>query len=437
MTWQVSCYFQNTLSLLVLCIHDIRISVLPNMKKLFSGWKKEWTGFVFAVIVLRLIYAGIGWWVVASGGPIPLNETIYGVMKPFLKTDWFSQYFVNPWFGWDTISYLGIAILGYRQDASIAFMPLYPVLIRLTSPLFGGNHLLAALALSTFFCIVAIILMYELFAATYPQAIARDAVVLFLTFPTSFFLFSGYTESLFIALVLVFWLLARKRRWFLAALVAGLATLTRLQGVILSAVLLWMMLTSLIEQPAADSMGQLRQLFVIFRSSRQKLLTAVHPAAWLTVWIPLLIAAGYQLWLRLAGYGSIAIALRTYWKLETVPPWTGFILFLQRLPTARFHYMDWIDLMLFIVVLIASLMGLRRLDPAFSLYIWLTLAVLLTRGTPPHLLASYSRYFLALFPLFLLPAQWRNRSQRLTLLILFFSMQILLVSIFLWGSWVA
>jgi hypothetical protein len=155
------------------------------------------------------------------------------------------------------------------------------------------------------------------------------------------------------------------------------------------------------------------------------------------VLIPPFIAAAYQLWLRLAGYGSIAEALRTYWKLETVPPWTGFILFLQRLPTARFHYMDWIDLVLFGVVLIASLMGLRHLDVAFSLYIWLTLAVLLTRGTPPHLLASYSRYFLALFPLFLLPAQLPARYQRLAVLIIFFAMQILLVSIFLWGSWVA
>ena len=407
------------------------------MKKVFSGWKKEWTGFVFAVIVLRLIYAGIGWWVVASGGPIPLNETIYGVIKPFLKTDWFSQSFINPWFGWDTISYLGIAILGYRQDASIAFMPLYPGLIRLASPLFAGNHLLAALVLSTLFCIVALILMYELFAAMYPQAIARDSVVLFLTFPTAFFLFAGYTESLFIALVLAFWLLARKRRWWLAALFAGLATLTRLQGVVLSAVLLWMMLTSLIEQPAADSMGQLRQLFVIFRSSRENLLTAIQPAAWLAGLIPPLIAWAYQLWLRLAGYGSIAEALRTYWKLETVPPWTGFFLLLQRLPTARFHYMDWIDLVLFIVVLIASLIALRRLDPAFSLYVWLTIAVLLTRGTPPHLLASYSRYFLALFPLFILPARLPRHYQRLTVIILFFTMQILLVSVFLWGSWVA
>jgi hypothetical protein len=99
--------------------------------------------------------------------------------------------------------------------------------------------------------------------------------------------------------------------------------------------------------------------------------------------------------------------------------------------------MDWIDLVLFLVVLIASLMGLRLLDPAFSIYIWLTIAVLLTRGTPPHLLASYSRYFLALFPLFLLPAQLPYRYQKLMVIILFFMMQILLVSIFLWGSWVA
>jgi hypothetical protein len=400
-------------------------------------WKKEWTGLVLAVMVLRLIYAGIGWWVVATGGPIPLNETIYGVVKPFLQTDSFSRYFVNPWFGWDTISYLGIAILGYRQDASIAFMPLYPVLIRWTAPLFGGNHLLAALLLSTLFCIIALILMYELFASLYSPNSARDAVILFLTFPTAFFLLSGYTESLFIALVLTFWILARKKRWFWAAIFAGLATLTRLQGVILSAVLLWMMLLSPVEQPAASLIGQLRQLLEIFRSAREKLVRAVPPIFWLAVSIPPLVAASYQLWLRLAGFGTIAGALRTYWKLEAVPPWIGFLLFLQRLPTARFHYMDWIDLTLFIVVLIASLIALRLLDPAFSLYIWLTIAVLLTRGTPPHLLASYSRYFLALFPLFLLPARLPHRYQRLTVMILFFSMHILLVSIFLWGSWVA
>ena len=406
------------------------------MKNSLFGWKKEWTGFAVAVILLRLTYAGIGLWVLSAGGPAPLNETAYGVVKPFLQTDLLSQYFVNPWFGWDTISYLGIAILGYRKGASIAFMPLYPLLIRIAAPIFGGNYLLAALVLSTLFCIIALILMYELFVAMYPEVNARAAVMMFMTFPTAFFLLAGYTESLFIALVLVFWILARNKQWFWAGVIAGLATLTRLQGVTLSAVLLWIMLMSLIQQPASGLTGQLRQILGILKSFREKPVKTVNATSWLAMFIPPLVAIAYQLWLRAAGYGTITSALRSHWRLETVPPWTGFLLFLQRLSSSRFTYMDWIDLTLFVVVLIASLIGLRRLDPAFSLYIWLTLAVLLTRGTPPHLLASYSRYFLALFPLFILPAQLPNKYQRFSILSLFFSVQILLVSIFLWGSWV-
>jgi hypothetical protein len=407
------------------------------MKDFLFSWKKEWTGFAVAVIVLRLIYAGIGLWVISSGGPIPLHETIYGEMKPFLRTDLFSQYLVNPWFGWDTIAYLGIAIVGYGPNASIAFMPLYPLLIRFTAPIFGGNYLLAALVLSTIFCIITLILMYELFLTNYPQGIARDAVVMFITFPTAFFLLAGYTESLFMALVLTCWILARKKQWFWAAICAGLASLTRLQGVVLSAVMLWMMLISFVEHPAPSLTAQLRQVFELFRSFREKLATPPATFAWLFLLIPPLFAASYQAWLKLSGFGTIAGALHTYWHLETVPPWTGFILFLQRLPSRVFNYMDWIDLTLFMIILIASLIGLRLLDPAFSLYIWLTIAVLFTRGTPPHLLASYSRYFLALFPLFLLPASLPKKYQRISVLIFSYSLQILLVSIFLWGSWVA
>ena len=409
----------------------------PLQNKNHFGWKKEWTGFAVAVIALRLFYAGIGYWVVSSGGPIPLNESIYGEIKPFLRTDLFSQSFVNPWFQWDTISYLGIAIRGYRPDASIAFMPLYPFLIRYTAPLFAGNYLLGALVLSTIFCVVALILLYELFATYYPVTIARQAVVMFLTFPTAFFLLAGYTESLFLVLVLAFWIFARRKQWLWAGLCAGLASLTRLQGVILSGVMVWMMLASLAERPAESPAGQIRQVFSVLKSGREKLINSVKPTAWLAVMIPPLFAAAYQIWLKLSGYGTISGALQTYWRLRTVPPWTGFLLFLQRLPSRHFNYMDWIDLALFIVILIASLIGLRQLDPAFSLYVWLTIAVLFTRGTPPHLLASYSRYFLALFPLFLLPARLPLKYQRISILIVSFSLHILLVSIFLWGSWVA
>ena len=215
-------------------------------------WKKEWTGFALMVVVLRVIYAAIGMWFAAHGGPIPLDEIMYGVMKPFLQTDQFSKWLVNPWFQWDTISYLEIAIFGYRRDPSVAFMPLYPLLIRWVAPVFGENYLLAALVVSTLSCFISLVLMYEVFVSLYPQQIAGQSVVLFMAFPTAFFLLAGYTKSLFLMLVLGFWILALKKHWLWAAVLAGLATLARLQGAILSLVMLWMMVVDLVEKPALD-----------------------------------------------------------------------------------------------------------------------------------------------------------------------------------------
>ena len=400
-------------------------------------WKKQWTAMIMMIAFLRILYGAIGLWVSSSGGPIPLQETVYQVVRPYLQNDLFSVYFVNPWFGWDTISYLKIAILGYANDATIAFMPLYPILIRLFASPLSGNYLLGALVISTVCAVVTVILMYELVRKYYPDEIAWRTVLFFMVFPTFFFLLAGYTESLFLLFVLATWLLAWKRHWLWAGIFAGLATLTRLQGVILSAVLFWMMVMSHVEQRAADPLSQIRQALEFAKSLLRKRLNIPGMFSWLSIIIPPMVAILYQTWLKSAGSGTISGALRTYWKLETVAPWTGFLLFLQRLPTRHFNYMDWIDLTLLIVVLAAAILSLRRLDPAFSIYVWLTLAVLFTRGTPPHLLASYSRYFLGLFPLFILPALNPNRYLRLGVISLFFFFQVILVTVFLWGSWVA
>jgi hypothetical protein len=400
-------------------------------------WKQEWTGYAILVVVLRLIYAVIGVTVIARGGPVELAAPLYGILKPYLKTDLFSQWIVNPWYQWDTISYLRIAILGYGPDESIAFMPLYPLLVRFASPLFGNNHLLAALSLSTLLCFMTLVLLHELLIQLYPEQVASKAVILFITFPTAFFLLAGYTESLFMVLVLAFWMLARKKRWWWATLFASLATLTRLQGVILAPVLLWMMFLSLVEQPATSLIGQTQQILAFFANFQKKIIGSRYKFAWLAVFVPITVSMLYQSWLYNSELGEITKALEKYWLLKTVMPWEGFTLFLKRLFVTKFIYMDWIDLILFAIVLAGSVIALRLIDPAFSLYVWLTLAVLLTRGTPPHLLASYSRYFLALFPLFIVPAMIRNRYFQVSIVAVSFILQILLVWIFLGGSWVA
>ncbi len=395
--------------------------------------KKEWGIFAALALGLRTLYAAFGILILRNGGPVPLGETTYALISPYLHTDWFSRWFVNPWFQWDTLSYMEISILGYNNhSSSIAYMPLYPMLMRLIAPLLGNNHLTAALLISSLSFIAALILLYELIADIYDPQLAVRTVLTFLVFPTTFFMLAGYTEALFLALVLGCWLAARKRRWGLASVLAGLATLTRLQGIVLTPVLLWMMFSSLLPTPSQNPFEQIKQALGNLPLLKSLRLSWIFLAS-----TPVLVAAGYQVWLKLSGLGTVVGALNQYWRIATVTPWTGFYLFIQRLISLDFIYMDWIDLFLFIFILLLSLLSLRDLSLEFSLYIWLTLAILFMRGTPPHLLASFSRYFLALFPIFILPARMKFKSVQLLAASVSLCLQMLLAWVFLLGSWVA
>lgn len=382
---------------------------------------------------LRVIYAIFGILIQRNGGPVPLGETTYALISPYLHSDWFSHWFINPWFQWDTLSYMEISILGYNDhSSSIAYMPLYPMLMRITAPLVGNNHLTAALLISSLSFVAALILLYELIADIYDPQLAFRTVITFLVFPTTFFMLAGYTEALFLALVLGCWLTARRQRWGWSAVLASLATLTRLQGVILTPILLWLMFSSLTPNLSKDPIQQLRQALSSLHLIKSLRLSWIALAA-----TPVLTMLGYQAWLKLSGLGTVVGALSQYWRIETVAPWTGFYLFIQRLFHIEFIYMDWIDLFLFIFILLLSLLSLRELSFEFSLYIWLTLAILFMRGTPPHLLASFSRYILALFPIFILPANMKLKIVRPFAAAILLSLQMLLAWVFLLGSWVA
>ena len=396
--------------------------------------KKEWGIFAVLVLALRTLYAAVGVLILRSGGPAPLGGPTYPLMLPYLHIDWFSRWFINPWYQWDTASYLEISIFGYKAHSSaIAFMPFYPMLMRFLAPLVAQDHLSAALLISSGCTLATLILLYELLLYTYDAKLALRTVLAFLVFPTTFFMLAGYTESLFLTLVLGFWILARKQRWGWAAFLASLATLTRLQGIVLTPVLIWLVLSSRVPDLDKNPLKQIKQVLgnVAWTKSPRIYWTLLLSAG------PVLVAAGYQLWLKVSGFGSIDTTLSQYWKIETVAPWTGFYLFIQRLFTLKFIYMDWIDLCLFILVVLISVFSLRDLPLDFSIYIWLTLAILFMRGTPPHLLASFSRYFLALFPVFILPAKMESKSIRIFALSASMCLQVLLAWVFLLGSWVA
>ncbi len=404
------------------------------MKKI----KKEWIIFIGLVAGLRILYAVMGFWIAKLGLTGKLAEPVYALMAPYLRTESFFHYFINPWFQWDTLSYMEISILGYNpESSSIAFMPLYPMLMRWLSPLTAGDHLFAALLISTICFSLVLILLYEIASEIYSPAVAFRSVIALVVFPTSFFLLAGYTESLFLALVLGCFYLARHKHWYWAALFGSLAALTRLQGVILAPVLLWMLLINLIDVPEKQPLKQIMQVWAFLKAAlKNRSFGFLYRLEWLAALLPFFTFIGYQAWLRFSGLGDVSAALNAHWKIQTVLPWHGFFLFLQRLFTMKLIYIDWIDLIILMIVLAVSLVGLRTFNPAFSLYIWLTIAILFMRGTPPHLLASFSRYFLALFPIFIPFALIRGKPTRIFALTVSFSLQLLLAWVFLIGSWV-
>jgi hypothetical protein len=152
--------------------------------------------------------------------------------------------------------------------------------------------------------------------------------------------------------------------------------------------------------------------------------------------LPGLAFVGWNIYLNIAGLGNIPEMLIAHWGIRTVPPWIGIWLFLDRLLTTPRVFIDYIDLIALAFILILLTKGLRRLDPILSLYAWLNLALFFMRGTPPHLLDSFSRYMLAVFPAFLIMAEIPSRATRLTLWMISFVLQIFLLMGFLDWRWI-
>jgi hypothetical protein len=150
------------------------------------------------------------------------------------------------WSHFDGRWYLTIARDGYQwipnEQCGVAFAPLYPMLMRIGGVLGGGSDqafLIAGLVISNLALIAAIVYMIQLLVMDgYDQITAARAGLYVLIFPTSFFLSAVYPMSLFMALAAAAFFYARKRQWNLVGLLAGLAALSRPDGVLLTAGLL-------------------------------------------------------------------------------------------------------------------------------------------------------------------------------------------------------
>ncbi len=153
---------------------------------------------------------------------------------------WLDRVLVRPWQRWDTEYYLNIAERGYRlDDGSTQFHPFYPWMGRVFGYVLGGNMLLGLLAASSVCGLLFLIGFERLARLDLSPGASHRAAVYLLHAPLAFVLFAPYTEALFLLSSVIVFLMARRRAWWMAGTAAGLAALTRQQGIFLLIPLAW------------------------------------------------------------------------------------------------------------------------------------------------------------------------------------------------------
>jgi Gpi18-like mannosyltransferase len=324
------------------------------------------------------------------------------------------------WANFDGVHYLTIAASGYSAAFTQAFFPIFPLILRLLP-----HYLIGGLILNLTLATLLVVIFYNLVKLDHSAKIAQWAVVGLLFFPTSFFLGTLYSESLFLLLVLVVFWLARQKEWLLAGLLAGIASATRVMGVFLWPALLlelwWQVkptsLTSFIKhnlkaivQISLSLLGLLAYMLYLWQ-------VFDDPLFFLHVQSEF--GAGRQ--------ESLVLFPQVIWRYTKIL-WT-----VRPFDWKYFSYVQ--DLVLSLSTLSALLVFFKKIRPSYLFFALLAFFLPPLNGT----LSSMPRYLLVCFPLFILLGElWaKNKVWRYLLMTGSVALLIINTMLFIQGYWVA
>lgn len=166
-------------------------------------------------------------------------------LRPFAMP-FHSEKFAEIFAAWDSGWYFDIARRGYyfnpKGQSSIAFFPLYPLLMRLVAAPFGASDRaiwIAGIAISIGAFVAALVTLHQFSERVLGEREAARRTVLYVAvFPFSLFFTRVYTESLFFLLTVLAIASAYDGRWWRAGLAGALAALTRSNGILVAVPLL-------------------------------------------------------------------------------------------------------------------------------------------------------------------------------------------------------
>lgn len=136
------------------------------------------------------------------------------------------------WGNFDGFYYTSIAQRGYYSNEE-PFFPFYPLIVNLVSSIFSLPSLVSALLVSHLALIVSLIIIGKILLLDGKGSLVSFLWLIVLLFPSSFFYGAAYNDSLFLLWASLTIYFARRRFWGIASMGGALATLTRLNGLVL------------------------------------------------------------------------------------------------------------------------------------------------------------------------------------------------------------
>lgn len=288
---------------------------------------------------------------------------------------------------WDALHYVDIAQRGYTagDPTSVAFFPLYPVLMRAAATLTANVTPQAlevwGIVISNVCLLIAGGLLIALCRLDFGTTGASRAAWYLFIFPTSFFLSAVYAESLFLALSLGAVLSARRGHWLRAGALGALAALTRPFGCIVALPL------------AVEALLQWRSGARPWRVVPGLL---AIPAAF----------GGYLAYLwQQHGDPLVFLYVENEWQRSLTAPWQTFIEFFSTPITVNTGLHSAVDLGFALFTIAVTVAAWKLLRPSYALYLTALVLIPLSSGS----LGSISRFDVVYFPIILVLARLGGR----------------------------
>ncbi len=342
-------------------------------------WRTPGVRWCFLLFLsLRLGLAGFA---LAARATHPGPYTPDPLLRPYAGVEPEENPLLEPWQRWDTLYYQAIAERGYTAfESSVFAPPLYPMLMRWAGRIFGGNTLLAGIVVSNLAYLAALIYFFRLTRMEGDDRLARYATLYLAIFPTAFFYFAAYAESLFLLASVAAIYHARRKEWLLAGIWGLLAPLARVQGLALAPALAYEVIRTWRE----SGMPRARAILGLALAGVGAVAFPVYAV----------------LALGKSASGIITAHTGRFRGRFAIPGVAIFIAF-GLLFRGQFLQADYFDLAFCLLFLALTVLVLLWLPSIYGVYSLLMLVLILSKASDFEALLSLSRYVLALFPAFI------------------------------------